>query len=308
MDDAVGGRRRIAAGDPGRQPVPGRDDAARAERRGDRRGQRLGQREDLRPGAARRRRRRRRRSRRGARRSAIAAARSMSRSSATGRCTGIGRASVSMTGGSAVWPSSMTSPCSPQKSRWVGRGVSANAARQAWRNSRGSSLVESTGVENLVTAAKSGACGDLLIGIAVLERRLLAAGQGDHRAAAEIGILQPGSEVGGADRLRHAHPGPLGDAGIAVGHIGRRLLRMGEHRLHAEIARAAAGCGACTDSTKNTCVMPVPANARASHSAPFIDPCSLTFDSFQVLVTPAEAGVQGGRSSYLRPGFPLSRE
>src|ERR1700756_2127785 len=34
-----------------------------------------------------------------------------------------------------------------------------------------------------------------------------------------------------------------------------------------------------TDSTKNTCVMPVPANARASHSAPFIAPdidrCSL---------------------------------
>ena len=27
-----------------------------------------------------------------------------------------------------------------------------------------------------------------------------------------------------------------------------------------------------TNSTKKTCVMPVPANARASHSAPFIDP------------------------------------
>jgi len=63
-----------------------------------------------------------------------------------------------MSGGSEVWPSSITSPCNPQKSRCVGRGVSANAARQAWRNRRGNSEVESTGVENFVTAEKSGAC------------------------------------------------------------------------------------------------------------------------------------------------------
>ena len=60
-----------------------------------------------------------------------AAARARSRSSATGRCAGIERASGSMTVASLVWPSSMTSPCSPDKSRWVGRGVSARAARQA---------------------------------------------------------------------------------------------------------------------------------------------------------------------------------
>jgi len=39
----------------------------------------------------------------------------------------------------------------------VGRGVSAKAARHAWRISRGNSEVRSTVVENLVTAAKSGA-------------------------------------------------------------------------------------------------------------------------------------------------------
>ena len=50
--------------------------------------------------------------------------------------------------------------------------------------------------------------GDLLIGVAVLERGLLAAGQRDHRAAPEIRVLQPGREVGGADRLRHAYPRP----------------------------------------------------------------------------------------------------
>jgi hypothetical protein len=45
------------------------------------------------------------------------------------------------------------------KSRCVGRDVSAKAARQAWRNKRGRSDVDSTGLENFVTAAKSGACG-----------------------------------------------------------------------------------------------------------------------------------------------------
>ena len=83
----------------------------------------------------------------------------MSRSSATGRCTGIRRASVSIIVDSRVCPSSITSPCTPLKSRCVGRGVSAKAARQAWRNKRGSSDVDSTGLENFVTAAKSGACG-----------------------------------------------------------------------------------------------------------------------------------------------------
>ena len=41
----------------------------------------------------------------------------------------------------------------------IGRGVSAKAARQAWRSKRGNSVVDSTGLENLVTAAYSGACG-----------------------------------------------------------------------------------------------------------------------------------------------------
>ena len=63
------------------------------------------------------------------------------------------------------------------------------------------------------------------------------AGQCDHRAAAEPGVLQAGSEVGGAYRLRHAHPRPAADPGIAVGHIGRRFLRMSQDRLHPEIAQ-----------------------------------------------------------------------
>ena len=75
----------------------------------------------------------------------------------------------------------------------------------------------------------------------MLERRLLAAGQRDDRAAPEPGILQPRGEVGGTDRLRHAHPRLAGDAGIAVGHVGRRLFRMGEDAGDAEVVELEQG-------------------------------------------------------------------
>src|SRR3984893_18855649 len=42
-----------------------------------------------------------------------------------------------------------------------------------------------------------------------------------------------------------------------------------------------------TDSTKKTCVVPAPANARASHSAPFIDLCSLNAISSRSECQPA---------------------
>ena len=77
---------------------------------------------------------------------------------------------------------------------------------------------------------------DFLVGVAVLERRFLMAGQRDDRAAPEPGILQAGSEIGGADRLRHAYARPSGDAGIAVRHIGGRLFGMRQDRPDAEIA------------------------------------------------------------------------
>ena len=82
---------------------------------------------------------------------------------------------------------------------------------------------------------------NFLVRIAVLERRLLAAAEGDHRAAAEPRVLQTRGQVGGTDRLRHAHARPPGDAGIAVGHVGRGLLRVGEDRPHPEIAQVQQG-------------------------------------------------------------------
>ncbi len=76
---------------------------------------------------------------------------------------------------------------------------------------------------------------DFLVRVAMLKRRRLAARQRNHRGAPQKGILQSGGQIGSADRLRHAHPRPPGNPGIAVGHISRRLFRMREDRGHPEI-------------------------------------------------------------------------
>ena len=213
------------------------------------------------------------------------------------------RARFRCIGGSAVWPSSMTSPCKPVEVE-MGRPHRDRPAPRARHGAAGAAVreVESTGVENLVTAENSGACGDFLVRVAVLERRLLVAGEGDHRAAAEIGVLQAGGEVGGADRLRHADARPPRDAGIAVGHVGRRLLGMRQDRRDPEIARAASNVRRMHDSTKKTCVMPVPASARASHSAPFIEAVSA--------MVPPEGYLKRGAAARSRPrdadGLPRS--
>ena len=129
VHDAVGRRRGIAAGDTGRQPVPGRDDAARTERRGDRRLQ------EPRPGrepparACEAAAHRRRRSRRGARRSAPRR-RARYRRSATGRCAGIAAPRDRSPAARGLAELDHIA-LQPEKSRWVGRGGSANAARHA---------------------------------------------------------------------------------------------------------------------------------------------------------------------------------
>ena len=76
---------------------------------------------------------------------------------------------------------------------------------------------------------------DFLIAVAVLKRRLLAAGQRYHRGVPEPRVLQSRGEVCRTHRLRHADPRLSRDAGIAVGHIGRGLFRMGEDAGDAEI-------------------------------------------------------------------------
>ncbi len=76
---------------------------------------------------------------------------------------------------------------------------------------------------------------NFLVRIAMLKRSWLAAGQRDDRARPRKGSCKSGSEIGGADRLRHAHPRPPRNPGISVGHISRRLFRMREDRGHPEI-------------------------------------------------------------------------
>ena len=57
----------------------------------------------------------------------------------------------------------------------------------------------------------------------------------NHRGAPQKGVLQARRQIGGADRLRHAHPRPPGNAGISIGHIGRRLFRVREDRGNPQI-------------------------------------------------------------------------
>ena len=78
---------------------------------------------------------------------------------------------------------------------------------------------------------------NLLIGIAMLMRRRLAAGDRDDRAAAETRILQPRRQVRRADRLREADARPAGDARVAVRHVGDGLLAVPQHALHAQRAK-----------------------------------------------------------------------
>ena len=75
----------------------------------------------------------------------------------------------------------------------------------------------------------------LLVGVALLADRQLAPGQGDHRRARQVCILQPGSQVDRAHRLRHAQARTAFDACIGVRHVGGGLLAVGLNAAHAEL-------------------------------------------------------------------------
>ena len=220
-----------------------RDDAARPERRRDRRGERLGQRQHLRPGPGRggavagddHEAARAGQQRGGALDVALVGDRPVQRNAPRlgfddRRLGGlpefdhVALQAVEIEMGRARRVGQRGAPGMPQQPRQFAGGIDRGRELRHRREQR--------------------RVRDFLVGVAVLERRLLVAGQRDDRAAPEPGILQAGGEIGGADRLRHAHAGPAGDAGIAVGHIGRRLFGMRQDRPDAEIARAAAACGA----------------------------------------------------------------
>ena len=73
---------------------------------------------------------------------------------------------------------------------------------------------------------ESGEVVDLLVDAAKLGVRLAAPRHGDDRGVGEVGVPQAGGEVEGADDLGHADPRTAAGAGVAVGHVGGRFLRM----------------------------------------------------------------------------------
>ena len=78
---------------------------------------------------------------------------------------------------------------------------------------------------------------EFLIGVPMMQQRRLASGQRDHRAVAEIRILQSRRQIRRTHRLSETDPRPAGDPRIAIGHIGRRLLGMRQHARDAQRAK-----------------------------------------------------------------------
>ena len=72
---------------------------------------------------------------------------------------------------------------------------------------------------------------NLLVGVAMLVCRRLAAGDGDHRAITEERILQSRCEVRRADRLREADAGAAGNPRVTIGHVSDSLLAVPQHAL-----------------------------------------------------------------------------
>ena len=76
---------------------------------------------------------------------------------------------------------------------------------------------------------------DFLIVVAVLLHRRRAAGNGDDGRPGQVGVLQPGGQVGGADVLGHTDAGPMGGPGVPVGHVGGGLLAVGHDAAYAHL-------------------------------------------------------------------------
>ena len=101
-------------------------------------------------------------------------------------------------------PVSTTFAERPYRSRCAGRGEPVMASRQAWRSRRGRSAASVDIGGELGHRREQRPMREFLIGVAVMVERRLAPGQRDHRAAAEIRVLQSCGEVCRADRLREA--------------------------------------------------------------------------------------------------------
>ena len=77
----------------------------------------------------------------------------------------------------------------------------------------------------------------LLVGVSVLTDLRKPPRQRDDGRTAQIGVLESGRQIQSAHRLGATNPDPPADPGVAVGHVGRRLLTVGHdsgdpHPLH----------------------------------------------------------------------------
>src|SRR5438309_10141515 len=76
---------------------------------------------------------------------------------------------------------------------------------------------------------------DFLVVVAVLLHRSRTSGNGDDGRPGQVRILQPGSQVGGADVLGHTDAGPVGGPRVSVGHVRSSLLAVGHDTAYAHL-------------------------------------------------------------------------
>ena len=76
---------------------------------------------------------------------------------------------------------------------------------------------------------------DFLIRMPMLVDLRLPSGNGDHRRAREIGVLQARREVGRADRLGHANAGASTDAGVRIRHVRSGFFAVCHNAFDAQI-------------------------------------------------------------------------
>ncbi len=76
---------------------------------------------------------------------------------------------------------------------------------------------------------------DFLVIVPVLIHGRRPPGNGYHRRATQVGILQACSQISRTHVLRHTDRRPVGGPCITIGHIGRRLLGVGHYPADAHL-------------------------------------------------------------------------
>ena len=137
----------------------------------------------------------------------------------------------------APYRSRRSSPDRPYRSRCAGRGEPVIASRHAWRSSRGRSAASVDIGRELGHRRIERPMRDFLIRVAMMEAAAARA-----RSSAITGLwpshasCKPAARFAAPTDCAKQMPGRPGNARIAIGHVGRRLLRVREHPRDAESA------------------------------------------------------------------------